>query len=213
MSFAPIDDAIEAIANGELVVVVDDADRENEGDLIMAAESATPERIGFMIRHTSGIICLPATGERLDEMRIPMMVSENTDRRNTAFTVSIDFTHGTTTGISPADRTATIRAFVDTSTRPEDFGRPGHVFPLRYRPGGVLVRAGHTEAAVDLARLAGLYPAAVLAEVVTDDGEPARLPFLTDFAAEHGMVMATKAVVTRAEERTGALRFHAPLAY
>ncbi len=189
MSFAPIDDAIEAIANGELVVVVDDADRENEGDLIMAAESATAERIGFMIRHTSGIICLPATGERLDEMRIPMMVSENTDRRNTAFTVSIDFTHGTTTGISPADRTATIRAFVDTSTRPEDFGRPGHVFPLRYRPGGVLVRAGHTEAAVDLARLAGLYPAAALAEVVTDDGEPARLPYLTEFAAKHGMVM------------------------
>jgi 3,4-dihydroxy 2-butanone 4-phosphate synthase/GTP cyclohydrolase II len=189
MSFAPIEDAIEAIANGNLVVVVDDADRENEGDLIMAAEHTTAESIGFMIRHTSGIICLPVTGDRLDELRIPMMVTENTDRRHTAFTISVDFVHGTTTGISPADRTATIRALVDEKTQPDDLGRPGHVFPLRYRPGGVLVRAGHTEAAIDLARLAGLYPAAALAEVVTDDGEPARLPYLREFASTHGLVL------------------------
>ena len=189
MSFAPIEDAVAAIAAGELVIVVDDADRENEGDLIMAAEHATPEQIGFMIRHTSGIICLPATGERLDELRIPMMVTESTDRRHTAFTVSVDYRHGTSTGISPADRTATIKALVEDATTPEDLTRPGHVFPLRYRPGGVLVRAGHTEAAIDLTRLAGLYPAAPLAEVVMDDGEPARLPYLTEFSKQHDLVM------------------------
>jgi 3,4-dihydroxy 2-butanone 4-phosphate synthase/GTP cyclohydrolase II len=185
MTFAPIEHAIKAMADGQMVVVVDDADRENEGDLIIAAEFATPEQIGFMIRHTTGIICLPALGERLDDLRIPMMVTESTDRRHTAFTISIDYQHGTTTGISPGDRTATIRALVDESTRPEDLGRPGHVFPLRYRPGGVLVRAGHTEAAIDLVQLADLYPAAALAEIVTDDGEPARLPYLREFAAEH----------------------------
>jgi 3,4-dihydroxy 2-butanone 4-phosphate synthase/GTP cyclohydrolase II len=189
MTFASVDKAIAAIANGEMVIVVDDADRENEGDLILAAEHVNPERIGFMIRHTSGIICLPALGERLDELEIPMMVSQNTDRRHTAFTISIDYRRGTTTGISPGDRTATIKALVDPATRPDDLSRPGHVFPLRYRPGGVLVRAGHTEAAVDLARLAGAYPAAALAEVVTDDGEPARLPYLIEFATEHGLVL------------------------
>ena len=189
MSFAPIEEAVAAIAAGELVIVVDDADRENEGDLIMAAEHATPEQIGFMIRHTSGIICLPATGERLDELRIPMMVTESTDRRHTAFTVSVDYRHGTSTGISPADRTATIKALVEDATTPEDLTRPGHVFPLRYRPGGVLVRAGHTEAAIDLTRLAGLYPAAPLAEVVMDDGVPARLPYLTEFSKQHDLVM------------------------
>ena len=189
MSFAPIEEAVAAIAAGELVIVVDDADRENEGDLIMAAEHATPEQIGVMIRHTSGIICLPATGERLDELRIPMMVTESTDRRHTAFTVSVDYRHGTSTGISPADRTATIKALVEDATTPEDLTRPGHVFPLRYRPGGVLVRAGHTEAAIDLTRLAGLYPAAPLAEVVMDDGVPARLPYLTEFSKQHDLVM------------------------
>ena len=185
MTFASVDKAIAAIANGEMVIVVDDADRENEGDLILAAEHVNPERIGFMIRHTSGIICLPALGERLDELEIPMMVSQNTDRRHTAFTISIDYHRGTTTGISPGDRTATIKALVDPATRPDDLSRPGHVFPLRYRPGGVLVRAGHTEAAVDLARLAGAYPAAALAEVVTDDGEPARLPYRIEVVADH----------------------------
>ena len=189
MTFAPIEDAVAAIARGDLIIVVDDADRENEGDLILAAEHATADKIGFMIRHTSGIICLPASAERLDELRIPMMVAENTDRRHTAFTVSVDYRHGTTTGISPADRTATIKALVDPTTTPDDLSRPGHLFPLRYRPGGVLVRAGHTEAAVDLTQLANLYPAAALAEIVTDDGEPARLPFLREFAEEHGLVL------------------------
>lgn len=189
MSFSPIEDAVAAIARGEFVVVVDDEDRENEGDLIIAAEKATAEQIGFMVRHTSGIICVPLMGERLDELRIPMMVTQNTDARHTAFTVSVDYGPTTTTGISAADRAATIAAIVDRTSEPEDFTRPGHIFPLRYQPGGVLRRAGHTEAAVDLATLAGLRPAGVLAEIVTDDGSIARLPELEEFAATHGLVM------------------------
>ncbi len=189
MSFSPIEDAVAAIARGEFVVVVDDEDRENEGDLIIAAEKATAEQIGFMVRHTSGIICVPLMGERLDELRIPMMVTQNTDARHTAFTVSVDYGPTTTTGISAADRAATIAAIVDRTSEPEDFTRPGHIFPLRYQPGGVLRRAGHTEAAVDLATLAGLRPAGVLAEIVTDDGSTARLPELEEFAATHGLVM------------------------
>jgi len=189
MTFAPIEDAIAAVSRGEFVVVVDDEDRENEGDLIIAAEKATPERIGFMVRHTSGIICVPLMGERLDELRIPMMVMHSTDVRHTAFTVSVDYGPGTTTGISAADRAATIKAMVDRSTEPEDLTRPGHIFPLRYQPGGVLRRAGHTEASVDLATLAGLRPAGVLAEIVTDDGSIARLPELQEFAEKHGLVM------------------------
>jgi 3,4-dihydroxy 2-butanone 4-phosphate synthase/GTP cyclohydrolase II len=187
--FAPIEDAIAAFRQGEFLVVVDDADRENEGDLIIAAEHATPARVGFMVRHTSGLICLPALGDRLDELQIPLMVVNNTDARHTAFTVSIDFGPGTTTGISAADRAATIRAVIDSSAAPEHFTRPGHVFPLRYQPGGVLRRAGHTEAAVDLALLGGLYPAGVLAEIVNDDGEIARLPDLERFAKEHDLLM------------------------
>jgi len=186
MSFAPIDSAVAAFARGEFVVVVDDADRENEGDLIVAAEKVTPEQIAFMVRHTSGLICLPVVGERLDELRLPLMVSENTDARRTAFTISIDYIPKTTTGISAADRAATIRAVVDPRTTAGDLARPGHIFPLRYREGGVLIRAGHTEAAVDLARLAGLYPAGVLCELVNDDGSMARLPELERFAGEHG---------------------------
>ncbi|GBD85675.1 riboflavin biosynthesis protein RibBA [bacterium BMS3Abin02] len=189
MTFAPIEDAVGAISRGEFVVVVDDEDRENEGDLILAAEKATPEKIGFMVRHTSGIICVPLTGERLDELRIPMMVMQNTDARLTAFTVSVDYRPATTTGISAADRAATIRAMVDRATEPEDLTRPGHIFPLRYRPGGVLRRAGHTEAAVDLATLAGLGPAGVLAEIVADDGSVARLGDLKLFARKHHLVM------------------------
>lgn len=187
--FARIEDAMAAFASGEFLVVVDDADRENEGDLIIAAEHATPARVGFMVRHTSGLICLPARGERLDELQIPLMVVNNTDARHTAFTVSIDYGPGTTTGISAADRAATIGAMIDDSSAPEDFTRPGHVFPLRYQPGGVLRRAGHTEAAVDLAVLCGLYPAGVLAEIVTDDGEIARLADLERFAKEHDLLM------------------------
>ena len=189
MMFVPVEEAISAFRDGEFLVVVDDEDRENEGDLIIAAQHATPARVGFMVRHTSGLICLPTTGERLDDLLIPMMVANNTDARRTAFTVSVDYGPGTTTGISAADRAATIAALVDPSVRPDSFTRPGHVFPLRCRPGGVLRRAGHTEAAVDLSLLAGLYPAGVLAEIVTDDGEIARLADLERFAKEHELRM------------------------
>ncbi len=185
--FDSIEDAIADVRAGRLVVVVDDADRENEGDLIIAAEKVTPEAIAFMVRHTSGVICMPVTGERLDELRIPLMVTDVTDLQRTAFTVSVDVRKGTTTGISAGDRAATIKALVDPTTRPQDLARPGHVFPLRYREGGVLKRAGHTEAAVDLARLAELYPAGVLCEVVNEDGSMARLKELQRFAAAHGL--------------------------
>jgi 3,4-dihydroxy 2-butanone 4-phosphate synthase/GTP cyclohydrolase II len=189
MPFTEIENAIDAIARGEAVVVVDDANRENEGDLIIAAEKTTPEAMGFMVRHTSGVVCMPLEGTRLDELHLPMMVAENTTAYRTAFTVSVDAKRGTTTGISAADRATTVHALIDQETRPDDLARPGHIFPLRYREGGVLKRAGHTEAAVDLARLAGLSPAGVLAEVVNDDGTMARLPELERFAAEHGLAM------------------------
>jgi len=191
VTFAPIEDIIEAVGRGELVIMVDDEDRENEGDLILAADAATPQKIGFMLRHTSGIICLPIVGERLDELELPMMVAKNTDVRRTAFTVSIDAAEGTSTGISSADRCRTIEAVVDPETKPEDLLRPGHMYPLRYEPGGVLRRAGHTEAAVDLSELAGRYPAGVLAEIMNDDGSVAKLPELMVFAAEHGLLMGT----------------------
>src|SRR5262245_14219443 len=191
MPFADIGEAVDAIARGELVIVVDDADRENEGDLIMAAEKMTPEAMAFMIRHTSGVICMPIEGARLDQLRIPLMVADNTEAQRTAFTVSVDSRHGTTTGISAADRVATVHALLDPTTEPDDLARPGHIFPLRYREGGVLKRAGHTEASVDLARLAGLEPAGVLAEVVNDDGSMARGPDLERFAAEHDLVIVS----------------------
>jgi len=191
MSFAPIDEIVAAIGRGEMVIMVDDEDRENEGDLILAAETATQSQIGFMLRHTSGIICLPVIGERLDELDLPMMVARNTDIRRTAFTVSIDARVGTTTGISAADRLKTIQTVLDPATRPEDLARPGHTYPLRYEPGGVLKRAGHTEAAVDLAELAGKYPAGVLAEIMNDDGTVARLAELEQFADEHELLLGT----------------------
>ncbi len=188
MAFAGVPDAIAAIARGDFVVVVDDSDRENEGDLIMAAEKVTPEAIAFMVRHTSGVICAPLTAERLEELRIPLMVPENnSEGQGTAFTVSVDARQGTTTGISAADRAATIRALAAPGTRADALTRPGHIFPLRYREGGVLKRAGHTEAAVDLARLAGLTPAGVLAEIVNDDGTMGRLPDLHVFCETHGL--------------------------
>jgi 3,4-dihydroxy 2-butanone 4-phosphate synthase/GTP cyclohydrolase II len=187
--FAPIEEAIEDIRQGRMVIVVDDEDRENEGDLIMAAEKVTPEAIAFMVRHTSGVVCMPIVGERLDELNIPLMVADATDLQRTAFTVSVDALQGTTTGISASDRAATIKALVDPATTPQDLVRPGHIFPLRYRNGGVLKRAGHTEAAVDLARLAGLYPAGVLCEIVNEDGTMARLPDLVRFARSHGLRM------------------------
>src|SRR2546430_14526160 len=160
MPFADIEDAIAAIGAGEMVIVVDDADRENEGDLIMAAEYATADKIAFFLNHTSGVICVPLTGDRLDGLDLPPMVSENTESQRTAFTVSVDYRHGTTTGISAADRAATIKALIDPGTRPGDMARPGHILPLRYRPGGVLKRAGHTEAAVGLPPAAPPAPAA-----------------------------------------------------
>ena len=161
MPFADIEKAIAAVARGDMVVVVDDKDRENEGDLILAAEHATAEKIGFFVKHTSGVICMPMLGERLDQLGLPLMVLDNTESQRTAFTVSVDYRPGTSTGISAADRAATIRALIDPATSPADLAKPGHIFPLRYRTGGVLKRAGHTEAAVDLARLAGLRPAGV----------------------------------------------------
>lgn len=191
MTFAPIEEIIAAARRGEMVIMTDDEDRENEGDLILPAEEATPEKIGFMLRHTSGILCISVTGERLDELELPMMVAQNTDVRRTAFTVSIDAAEGTTTGISAADRCRTIQAVLDPGTRPGDLARPGHMYPLRYEPGGVLKRAGHTEAAVDIATLAGKYPAGVLAEIMNDDGSVARLPDLERFAKEHDLLIGT----------------------
>ena len=177
MTFDHIENAIAAIGRGEVVIVVDDEDRENEGDLIVAAEKITPETMGFMVRHTSGVICMPMLGERLDELQLPLMVSNNTESQRTAFTVSVDAKRETTTGISAADRgdDRPHAGRPGVAARTTSCG-PGHIFPLRYREGGVLKRAGHTEAAVDLARLSGSHPAGVLAEVVNDDGTMARLP-------------------------------------
>ena len=189
MSDHSVEAAVEAFRSGEFVLVVDDVNRENEGDLIIAAESVTADQIAFMVRYTSGLICLPTTGARLDELDLPLMVTDNTERHQTAFTVSIDYARGTTTGISAADRATTIRAVVDPESRPSDFHRPGHIFPLRYQEGGVLARSGHTEAAVDLARLAGLFPAGVLCEIVNDDGTMMRGEALRRFAEDHDLVM------------------------
>ncbi|UIJ70965.1 3,4-dihydroxy-2-butanone-4-phosphate synthase [Aurantimonas sp. HBX-1] len=182
-----IEDAIEAIARGELVVVVDDTDRENEGDLIMAASKATPEKMAFMIRHTSGIICVPMTADRAERLNLPPMVANNLDPMRTAFTVSVDYKQGMTTGISAEERANTARALTNDNCSGSDFLRPGHIFPLIARDGGVLTRSGHTEAGTDLAKLAGLAPAGVLAEVVNDDGTVKRLPELIPFAREHGL--------------------------
>ncbi len=187
MSFATIEAAVEDYRASKFVIIVDDEDRENEGDLAIAAEHATPEAINFMARHGRGLICLPVIGQRLDELEIPMMVEDNTASFGTAFTVSIEARHGTTTGISAYDRARTVQAVLDPVTRPEDLRRPGHMFPLRAAEGGVLSRRGQTEASVDLARLAGLYPAAVICEIMSDDGTMARLPELERFAAEHAL--------------------------
>jgi len=205
MKFSTIEEAVAAIALGDMVLVVDDEERENEGDLIVAAEKVTAEHITFMVRYTSGLICLPMTGERLDELDLPLMVVKNTDSHETAFTVSIDFADNTTTGISAADRAETIRAAVDPSVTGRQFHRPGHVFPLRYRPGGVLVRPGHTEAAVDLARLAGLTPAGVLCEVVNDDGTMSKGESLMTFARLHDIPIITIEDLVAYRWRTEAL--------
>jgi 3,4-dihydroxy 2-butanone 4-phosphate synthase/GTP cyclohydrolase II len=200
---AAMNDAVEAIRRGEIVVVVDDEDRENEGDLIVAASHATPEAMAFFVRHTSGLICASVTGQRADELDLPLMVARNTEAQRTAFTVTVDYRHGTTTGISAADRAATAKALVDPGVRAGDFNRPGHLHVLRARDGGVLKRAGHTEAAVDLARLAGLPPAGVLCEVVSADRlSMARRPELEAFAKEHDLVLVTIADLVRYRRQT-----------
>ncbi len=202
MELARIEVAIEEIKQGRMVVVVDDEDRENEGDLIFAAEKVTPDLISFMVNHCSGIICVPMEAQRLDELKLPLMSSENTEAMRTAFTISVDAAHGVTTGISAADRARTIEALLDPKSAPGDLARPGHIFPLRYTPGGVLRRAGHTEAAVDLARMAGLYPAGVLCELVNADGTMQRMPDLMAFAAEHDLKVITIADMIKYRRRS-----------
>ncbi|WP_306368887.1 bifunctional 3,4-dihydroxy-2-butanone-4-phosphate synthase/GTP cyclohydrolase II [Nocardiopsis sp. CC223A] len=187
----PIEDAIAEFAAGRAIVVVDDEDRENEGDIIFAAELATPELLAFMIRHTSGVVCVPMEGPDLDRLDLPLMTARNEESLRTAYTVTVDAREGVSTGISAADRAHTIRLLAADGSRPTDFVRPGHILPLRARPGGVLARRGHTEASVDFARLAGLRPAGVLAEVVNDDGTMARLPRLREFADEHGLKLVS----------------------
>lgn len=190
-AFASIPEALEELRAGKMIVVVDDEDRENEGDFIMSAAHATPEAVNFMAKHGRGMICVPSTAERLDELGLPMMVDRNTAKLGTAFTVSVDAVHGTTTGISASDRAITIKTFVDPAAKPEDLARPGHVHPLRAEEGGVLVRAGHTEAVVDFVRLAGLGPAGVLCEILSEDGSMARLPELREIAEKWDMKLVT----------------------
>jgi 3,4-dihydroxy 2-butanone 4-phosphate synthase/GTP cyclohydrolase II len=201
-AFSTIEVALEDIRAGRMVIVVDDENRENEGDLTIAAEKITPEAVNFMARHGRGLICMPMTEERLDELQVPLMVSDNSSVHGTAFCVSIEAKQGVSTGISAGDRARTVLAAIDPSTRPSDLARPGHMFPLRARPGGVLARAGQTEAAVDLARIAGLYPAGVICEVMNEDGSMARVQDLVGFAAEHGLKIITVADLIRYRLRT-----------
>ena len=203
--FTPIEEAIDAIRAGKIVIVVDDEDRENEGDLTIAAEKVTPEAINFMARFGRGLICLALTPERLDQLEIPLLVRDNTSRFETAFCTPIDVVGRTTTGISAYDRAATVLAAIDPATRPTDLARPGHIHPLRARSGGVLVRTGQTEAAVDLARIAGLYPAGVICEVMNEDGTMARVPELTKFARKHRLSMITVADLIKYRMRTESL--------
>lgn len=200
--FSSIEEGVEEISAGRMLIVVDDEDRENEGDFVLAAEKVTPEAINFMALHGRGLICLPMSATRLDELGIPPMTDRNTSAQGTAFHVSIGAKSKITTGISAADRAQTVQAIVDPGTRPEDISMPGHVFPLRARPGGVLERAGHTEAAVDLATLAGLYPAGVICEIMNPDGTMARRPALEEVAARFGLKMVTVADLIRYRRRT-----------
>ncbi len=191
MSFASISEAVRDIKHGKLVIVVDDPDRENEGDLICAASKATPEMINFMAKYGRGLICLPVVGSQLDKLHVAPMVENSQEVRDAAFTISVDAKRGVSTGVSAADRARTIRTLIHPKTRPIDLARPGHIFPLRYREGGVLVRAGHTEAAVDLAKMAGLYPAGVICEIMNENGTMARMPELKRFASKHHLKMIT----------------------
>lgn len=189
-SFNTIEEAIEDFKQGKMFIVVDDEDRENEGDLVLAAEKVTPEAINFMTRFGRGLVCVPLTAERVEALDLPPMVSKNTDSRDTAFTVSVD-AKGTSTGISAFERAQTIKKLIDDKAKPEDFTRPGHIFPLKAKEGGVLRRAGHTEAVIDFANLAGVYPAGVICEIMNEDGTMARVPQLLEFAGEHGMKIVT----------------------
>ena len=199
--FAPIEEVIAAIARGEMIVMVDDEDRENEGDLIMAAQFATPENIAFIVRYSSGVVVAPISGDRCDDLRLPLMVEHNTESHRTAFTISVDLIEGTTTGISAADRAATLRALADPEENFSSFARPGHIFPLRAREGGVLKRAGHTEAAVDLARMAGLEPAGIICEIINDDGSMSRLPELIEFSRKHNLLLSSIAELIKYRRR------------
>jgi 3,4-dihydroxy 2-butanone 4-phosphate synthase len=202
MKISKIEDAIAALARGDMIVVVDDEDRENEGDIIVASDLVTSDTIAFMMKHARGLICVAMEGERLDALDIPLMVPRNTELHKTAFTVSVDYLPGTTTGISAADRAATVRALMDPGSRPADFARPGHIFPLRAHPQGVRGRPGHTEAAVDLARLAGKSASGVICEVANDDGTMARLPELLVFAEAHKLPLITiKDLIAFVEEQ------------
>ena len=202
MGLSSISEAIEDIKAGKFLIIVDDENRENEGDLALAAEKVTPEAINFMAVHARGLVCLPIIGERLRKLRIPLMVRENTSRFYTAFTVSIDAKRGISTGISAADRAKTIKIVIDPATKPEDLAQPGHVFPLRAREGGVMVRSGQTEGSVDLARLAGLKPAGVICEIMNDDGTMARMPSLEKVSKEHGIGICTIADLIEYRMRT-----------
>src|SRR5438270_7155691 len=197
-----IPEAIQDFKAGKFVIIVDDEDRENEGDLAIAAEHVTPESINFMARYGRGLICVPIVGSRLDELEIPMMVDMNTSSYGTAFTVAVDARKGVSTGISAADRAATVQALIDPTTKSSDLSRPGHVFPLRYADGGVLRRTGQTEASVDLAKMADLYPAAVICEIMNEDGTMARLPELEAFSKEHGVGLISVASLIEYRKRT-----------
>jgi len=187
VEFSTVEEVVKDIKDGKFVIVVDDDDRENEGDLIVAAEKCTAEHINFLIKHARGLVCVPLSDQRCRDLELRLMVADNTEKHSTAFTVSVDAAKGTTTGISAADRAVTVKALIDEGTKPEDLAKPGHLFPLAAKPGGVLARAGHTEAAVDLSRMAGLAPAGVICEIMNDDGSMARLPELMEFAKLHGL--------------------------
>jgi len=203
MPLCSLEEGLEELKAGRFLIVVDDENRENEGDLVMPAEMVTAEAVNFVVTHARGLLCMPIIGERLDELQIPLMVSQNGSEKNqTAFTVSVDYNVNTTTGISAGDRAATILAMLDPETKPEELTRPGHLFPLRYHPGGVLARAGHTEAAVDLCEMLGMYPAGIVCEIMAEDGSMSRLPQLEEFAEEHGLKILSIAQIIAQRRRT-----------
>ena len=203
MPLCSLEEGLEELKAGRFLIVVDDENRENEGDLVMPAEMVTAEAVNFVVTHARGLLCMPIIGERLDELQMPLMISQNGSEKNqTAFTVSVDYNVNTTTGISAGDRAATIRAMLDPKAKPEEFTRPGHLFPLRYHPGGVLVRAGHTEAAVDLCEMVGMYPAGIVCEIMAEDGSMSRLPQLEEFAEEHGLQILSIAQIIAQRRRT-----------